>query len=96
MYTTVRAEKRRLGSFAALLAGLLIVLLQPDEEIGRRVDIEELAGYAKGLQAIVEEHFAAWSGASGFDLIVSFELRPDGPPEIRTAIRPEGRAGETR
>lgn len=62
-----------------------------------RIGVEPLAAYTEAIEETVRDHFTGLAQGSEYDLLVQFEVHPDGSADVKIALRPkiiEGRIQE--
>jgi len=69
-----------------------IRLLQPEEEIGQRIETTSLADYIKRIDPIVMEAFGGDRQGTAFDVLVQLEITP--PHQAHATVRVQPGSGE--
>ena len=65
-----------------------IVLLTGDSQLKNRVKLDQLTNYNNAIRDVVTQHFSNLEPQVEQDLIIQFDLAPEGKSNIRMGIRP--------
>jgi hypothetical protein len=65
-----------------------IRLLLPADDVAQRVGVEPFGAYTQAIEDVVRNHFGSTTVTEGQDLIVQFELCPEGKVKVEMASYP--------
>jgi hypothetical protein len=65
-----------------------IILITPEEELVKRVTTQSFGAYTRSVEEYVQRHFAARPKGDGQELLVQFEVSPEGVVEMKMISYP--------